>query len=115
MLWGLPSQLERQEALEEEDSGSRSALALTRPHSPWPGTTEKTKPTQKFKLAEWVEHYDERATCMKVMTEQSSELCNEECNLLSVAYKNMVGGHRPAWRVIFSTERRPTSPTRGCS
>ncbi|KAL6087802.1 hypothetical protein STEG23_004726 [Scotinomys teguina] len=34
------------------------------------------------------------ATCMKAVTEQGAELSNEERSLLSVAYKNMVGGRR---------------------
>ncbi|CAO2592923.1 14-3-3 protein theta [Lemmus lemmus] len=37
---------------------------------------------------------------MKAVTEQGAELSNEERNLLSVAYKNVVGGRRSAWRVI---------------
>ena len=40
------------------------------------------------------------------MTEQGDELSNEERNLLSVAYKNVVGGHRSAWRVISSIEQK---------
>ncbi|XP_074075263.1 14-3-3 protein theta-like [Macrotis lagotis] len=46
------------------------------------------------------------ATSMKVVTEQGAELSNEECNLLSVAYKNVVGGRRSAWRVISSIEQK---------
>ena len=40
------------------------------------------------------------------MTEQGDELSNEERNLLSVAYKNVVGGRRSAWRVISSIEQK---------
>ncbi|XP_006765257.2 PREDICTED: 14-3-3 protein theta [Myotis davidii] len=46
------------------------------------------------------------ATCMKAVTEQGAELSNEERNLLSVAYKNVVGGRRSAWRVISSIEQK---------
>ncbi|KAK1327859.1 hypothetical protein QTO34_012768 [Cnephaeus nilssonii] len=46
------------------------------------------------------------ATCMKAVTEQGSKLSNEEHNLLSVAYKNVVGGRRSAWRVISRTEQK---------
>ena len=46
------------------------------------------------------------ATCMKAVTEQGAELSNEEHNLLSVAYKNVVGGRRSAWRVISSIEQK---------
>ncbi|CAO2604932.1 14-3-3 protein theta [Lemmus lemmus] len=59
---------------------------------------EKTELIQKAKLAEQAERYDDMATCMKAVTEQGAELSNEERNLLSVAYKNVVGGRRSAWR-----------------
>ncbi|KAL0164682.1 hypothetical protein M9458_040435, partial [Cirrhinus mrigala] len=45
----------------------------------------------KAKLAEQAERYDDMAACMKQVTEQGAELTNEERNLLSVAYKNVVG------------------------
>lgn len=61
---------------------------------------------QKAKLAEQAERYDDMATCMKAVTEQGAELSNEERNLLSVAYKNVVGGRRSAWRVISSIEQK---------
>ena len=35
-----------------------------------------------------------------------SELSNEERNLLSVAYKNVVGARRSSWRVISSIEQK---------
>ncbi|ELW49509.1 14-3-3 protein theta [Tupaia chinensis] len=50
---------------------------------------ENMKLIQKAKLAE---RYEDMATCMKVVTEQGAKLSNGEQNLLSVAYKNMVGG-----------------------
>lgn len=47
------------------------------------------------------------ASAMKELTEASStELSNEERNLLSVAYKNVVGARRSAWRVISSIEAK---------
>lgn len=67
---------------------------------------DKTELIQKAKLAEQAERYDDMATCMKVVTEQGAELSNEERNLLSVAYKNVVGGRRSAWRVISSIEQK---------
>ncbi|CAI5769554.1 1433T protein [Podarcis lilfordi] len=65
-----------------------------------------TEMIQKAKLAEQAERYDDMATCMKAVTEQGAELSNEERNLLSVAYKNVVGGRRSAWRVISSIEQK---------
>ena len=34
------------------------------------------------------------------------ELVNEERNLLSVAYKNVVGARRSSWRIISSIEQK---------
>lgn len=38
--------------------------------------------------------YDDMAQAMKSVTETGVELSNEERNLLSVAYKNVVGARR---------------------
>lgn len=46
------------------------------------------------------------AACMKAVTETGAELSNEERNLLSVAYKNVVGARRSSWRVISSIEQK---------
>lgn len=46
------------------------------------------------------------AQSMKKVTELGSELSNEERNLLSVAYKNVVGARRSSWRVISSIEQK---------
>jgi len=43
---------------------------------------------------------------MKTVTESKQELSNEERNLLSVAYKNVVGTRRSSWRVISSIEQK---------
>ena len=43
---------------------------------------------------------------MKEVTEAKKELSNEERNLLSVAYKNVVGSRRSSWRVISSIEQK---------
>lgn len=43
---------------------------------------------------------------MKLVTESGTELSNEERNLLSVAYKNVVGTKRSSWRVISSIEQK---------
>ncbi|RXN20681.1 GC-rich sequence DNA-binding factor 2-like protein [Labeo rohita] len=67
---------------------------------------DRTELIQKAKLAEQAERYDDMACCMKSVTEAGSELSNEERNLLSVAYKNVVGARRSAWRVISSIEQK---------
>merc|ERR1719410_3239641 len=46
------------------------------------------------------------AASMKSVTESGTELTNEEGNLLSVAYKNVVGARRSSWRVISSIEQK---------
>ena len=43
---------------------------------------------------------------MKDVTQEDAELNTEERNLLSVAYKNVVGARRSAWRVISSLEQK---------
>jgi len=43
------------------------------------------------------------------VTEMGQELGNEERNLLSVAYKNVVGARRSSWRVVSSIEQRTDS------
>merc|ERR1711976_847805 len=46
------------------------------------------------------------AQAMKDVTKLGDELTNEERNLLSVAYKNVVGARRSSWRVISSIEQK---------
>uniref|UniRef100_UPI0037E8CB2B 14-3-3 protein zeta/delta-like n=1 Tax=Semicossyphus pulcher TaxID=241346 RepID=UPI0037E8CB2B len=61
---------------------------------------------QKAKLAEQAERYDDMATAMKKVTEEREKLSDEERNLLSVAYKNVVGARRSSWRVVSSIEQK---------
>ncbi|KAJ8013417.1 hypothetical protein DPEC_G00053050 [Dallia pectoralis] len=61
---------------------------------------------QKAKLAEQAERYDDMAASMKAVTEEGAQLSNEERNLLSVAYKNVVGARRSSWRVVSSIEQK---------
>uniref|UniRef100_A0A0N4ZL79 14_3_3 domain-containing protein n=1 Tax=Parastrongyloides trichosuri TaxID=131310 RepID=A0A0N4ZL79_PARTI len=66
----------------------------------------KDELVQRAKLAEQAERYDEMSAAMKKVTEIGVELTNEERNLLSVAYKNVVGARRSSWRVISSIEQK---------
>ena len=66
----------------------------------------KDELVQKAKLAEQAERYDDMAQAMKKVTELGAELTNEERNLLSVAFKNVVGARRSSWRVISSIEQK---------
>jgi len=58
------------------------------------------------KLAEQAERYDEMVDAMKKVAALDVELTVEERNLLSVAYKNVVGARRASWRIISSIEQK---------
>lgn len=58
------------------------------------------------KLAEQAERYDEMVTFMKEVAKADAELSVEERNLLSVAYKNVIGARRASWRIISSIEQK---------
>ncbi|GCB64106.1 hypothetical protein scyTo_0011709 [Scyliorhinus torazame] len=70
------------------------------------GNPENEEQVQRAKLAEQAERYEDMAAMMKAVTEQGFELSTEERNLLSVAYKNVVGTRRSAWRVVSSVEQK---------
>ncbi|XP_064388858.1 14-3-3 protein zeta-like [Halichondria panicea] len=61
---------------------------------------------EKAKLAEQAERYKDMAREMKQYVEMEADFTSESRNLLSVAYKNVVGAHRSAWRVVSSIESR---------
>lgn len=64
---------------------------------------DKEELVQRAKLAEQAERYDDMAAAMKSVTEQGVELSNEERNLLSVAYKNVVGARRYDYYLVTMT------------
>ncbi|KAI7745842.1 hypothetical protein M8C21_025312 [Ambrosia artemisiifolia] len=64
------------------------------------------------KLAEQAERYEEMVKFMEklvTITTPASELTVEERNLLSVAYKNVIGSLRAAWRIVSSIEQKEES------
>jgi 14-3-3 protein epsilon len=61
------------------------------------------------RLAEQAERYDEMADSMKKVAQLNEELSVEERNLLSVAYKNVVGSRRASLRIISSIEQKEES------
>ncbi|XP_069395597.1 14-3-3 protein epsilon-like isoform X2 [Paralichthys olivaceus] len=63
----------------------------------------------KAKLAEQAERYDEMVESMKKIASMDVELSVEERNLLSVAYKNVIGARRASWRIISSIEHKESS------
>ncbi|CAM0142320.1 unnamed protein product [Umbelopsis sp. WA50703] len=58
------------------------------------------------KLAEQAERYDEMVSYMKDVAKLDVELTVEERNLLSVAYKNVIGARRASWRIVSSIEQK---------
>lgn len=61
------------------------------------------------KLAEQAERYDEMVECMKRVASLGVELTVEERNLLSVAYKNVIGARRASWRIVSNLEQKEDS------
>lgn len=58
------------------------------------------------KLAEQAERYEEMVESMKKVASSDQELTVEERNLLSVAYKNVIGARRASWRIVSSIEQK---------
>ncbi|ODQ78788.1 hypothetical protein BABINDRAFT_162469 [Babjeviella inositovora NRRL Y-12698] len=61
------------------------------------------------KLAEQAERYEEMVENMKAVASSGQELSVEERNLLSVAYKNVIGARRASWRIVSSIEQKEDS------
>ncbi|KAM0792952.1 hypothetical protein ACM66B_002710 [Microbotryomycetes sp. NB124-2] len=65
---------------------------------------DRSESVYMAKLAEQAERYDEMVQQMKKIASMDSELSIEERNLLSVAYKNVIGARRASWRIVSSIE-----------
>eukprot|EP00873_Tetraselmis_striata_P022846 jgi/Tetstr1/443110/TSEL_031166.t1 len=84
---------------------------------PYPGgkmaeLSDKERSVYLAKLAEQAERYDEMVDEMKLVAQHASsdgELSVEERNLLSVAYKNVIGARRASWRIVSSIEQKEES------
>ncbi|CAH8383005.1 unnamed protein product [Eruca vesicaria subsp. sativa] len=63
------------------------------------------------KLSEQAERYEEMVEFMEKLSSATdgTELTVEERNLLSVAYKNVIGARRASWRIISSIEQKEES------
>ena len=57
-------------------------------------------------LNENAERYDDMIETMKKIIALGDELNDKERNLLSVAYKNIIGPRRAAWRIVSTIETR---------
>merc|ERR1712187_345450 len=71
--------------------------------------TSRDKEVYFAKLAEQAERYDEMADHMEEVGKLPDELSVEERNLLSVAYKNVVGSRRAAWRIVTSIQQKEST------
>lgn len=69
-------------------------------------TAERDDKVYMAKIAEQAERYDEMVKFMKQVVEANEGLSVEERNLLSVAYKNVIGARRASWRIISSIEQK---------
>ncbi|KAK4546221.1 hypothetical protein LTR36_002358 [Oleoguttula mirabilis] len=67
---------------------------------------ERESKTFLARLCEQAERYDEMVGFMKEVAKIGGELSVDERNLLSVAYKNVVGTRRASWRIISSIEQK---------
>ncbi|KAK3116567.1 hypothetical protein LTR53_002935 [Teratosphaeriaceae sp. CCFEE 6253] len=67
---------------------------------------ERESKTFLARLCEQAERYDEMVSYMKEVAKLGGELTVDERNLLSVAYKNVVGTRRASWRIISSIEQK---------
>nr|CAD1826933.1 unnamed protein product [Ananas comosus var. bracteatus] len=73
-----------------------------------PATTREAS-VYMAKLAEQAERYEEMVEFMEKVATASAEgeeLTVEERNLLSVAYKNVIGARRASWRIVSSIEQK---------
>jgi len=68
--------------------------------------SEREDHVYRAKLAEQAERYDEMVESMKQVATGETELTVEERNLLSVAYKNVIGARRASWRIVSSIEQK---------
>lgn len=75
------------------------------------GPVDREECVYMAKLAEQAERYDEMVEEMKKVAKMvhDQELSVEERNLLSVAYKNVIGARRASWRIISSIEQKEES------
>lgn len=70
---------------------------------------EREELIEKAQMAEQAERYPDMVAAMKAYAEKYPQLSNIERNLLSVAYKNVVGTRRSAWRVLSSIESKSSA------
>ncbi|XP_021364787.1 14-3-3-like protein isoform X3 [Mizuhopecten yessoensis] len=67
---------------------------------------EREECVYRSKLAEQAERYEDMVEWMQKVAEMDQEMTVEERNLLSVAYKNVIGTKRASWRIITGIEQK---------
>lgn len=72
--------------------------------------TDREESVYRAKLAEQAERYDDMTAAMKSVLSFGGELSTEERNYFSVAFKNVVGARRAAWRIVSSIEQKSEEP-----
>lgn len=80
--------------------------------APLPENLSREQYLYLAKLAEQAERYEEMVQFMDKLVlnfTPAGELTVEERNLLSVAYKNVIGSLRAAWRIVSSIEQKEES------
>ena len=96
-------------ALDLRLSGRMSGAISTSASDASYNAMDSTTLVEKAKLAEQAERYDDMTRAMKSLVQkraESSPLPAEERNLLSVAYKNVVGARRSSIRVLTSLREK---------
>ena len=75
------------------------------------GTADREECVFMAKLAEQAERYDEMVEEVRKIAKmvEDQQLTVEERNLLSVAYKNVIGSRRASWRIVSSIEHKEES------
>merc|ERR1711862_1029263 len=74
-----------------------------------PAPTTREENVYMAKLAEQAERYDEMVEAMKAVAKLHVELTVEERNLLSVAYKNVVGARRAHGESFLPSNKKKTT------
>jgi len=72
-------------------------------------SSERENQVYMAKLAEQAERYEDMVTHMKAVAGGETELSVDERNLLSVAYKNVIGARRASWRIVSSVKDKEES------
>lgn len=68
--------------------------------------SERDESVIMAKLAEEAQRYDDMVFHMKKIASMGVETTAEERNLLSVAYKNVIGTRRTAWRIVHAVSQK---------